>query len=379
MGKCNNDQNLQSLTLYPLFNPIKCPLMQRSHTFHTLTLNQLLKANNAYEKVTNLFDLYDLTADEESTWGLNSETAFQRNTIQCIMKNYKVIGSYFPKINPSITGFDREKERYKNVLSIFLDLTEIFFFIKVMQILLLATNVFQVFLGLLFILIKIGGYCCHGCCKNTKKHKQCLINEFYFTYCLDICVAFVGGYAFFTLHNFNLLMGLIFDTQCLDDNIKYVFGIYSQILGATADQNLQIFVIVLMKIALQVFSIIFSLCMIKCKINKKGCNRVCEESFAEQDDGGDEISEEELLKLDEEKAKTDRELGKFSCNFLEMRMMEGPKDGKNENKVNDKGSKEENEINVVGEQDEIEEIGDSNTHEMNNVEAIQIKSRGGEN
>jgi len=316
-GKCTEGEDFQFLPTYPLFNAIKCPLSQKSYTFHRLKFEDVLKNNGYYDTYIKYYDLFKLTIDLNHEWGLDSETAFHKNTLHCILNHYDKIKDQFVEIDITIDLDTQIKTKYKNILKMFINLDTTFQKVNIIQIYMLVSNCFIVMTELIIILIKLS--ITFAKIEEKLKVRKCIIVEKYLIYFADIANAVVGYYAFHELTGFNNILTAIFESGCLDDYVRYVLSNYSAALGNTADENIQIFIIVVLKIFIQFISIIFQAHADKCKVAEDSCCRLFMESFSFDDD-----SEEE--QEDDDKAKEEMEA---------LKEGEGESDGKNKDKVHE--------------------------------------------
>jgi hypothetical protein len=252
-GKCVDGTN-SLISSYTLIPETKCPFSQRYYSIHKQSMKDVLNNNDKYYDylATRLPLLTALNVDD-TKWSLDLEYPAFRNSLTCLM-------NYYDQQNPNKTDISG---KIGFVLQSFITLNKSDFFQNFVQICLLVLNILVVLIN--FIVVSYKSY---KIFKNptTAIIKNIMKCEKFFGFLLDVAIAILGGFAFFSLNVYKNYLSQITNTNCLDDFMLYKFNTYSDSLEATAEQNLQIFIIVIVKLLIIIVIVSHYSCSKKCKI-----------------------------------------------------------------------------------------------------------------
>ena len=118
----------------------------------------------------------------------------------------------------------------------------------------------------------------------------------------DLIIAFLGGFAFFTLYSYNDIIQQLTQSKCMDDYAKFKLNTYSNALQGAAEQNFQIFVIMLMKIGIIILSIVYYIIAEGCSSCSKVSNVIVANMNEGQSDEETELVEAKFNKKELHKA-----------------------------------------------------------------------------
>lgn len=265
-GRCATQLN--SLTInYPLlFENRECSKDGRFYTIDTMQVKEILNINgNYYDYLSQNLPLFNLSVTEDEIWNLDAKYAFYRNTLSCLMKNYddinreELLGAFY---SPEQLK-EYNKQKLKVILTTFVDMYENYSFQGNVQSAILGLNVLVVSINLFIIAYKILKY-------FHQKYawlNEIFENEVYITFTIDLSIAVLGGASYFILTNFTSYIDGILETTCVDSYMQYKLGIFSESLGGTSDENLQIFIFMLIKIFIILFSILYYFAAYSFKLN----------------------------------------------------------------------------------------------------------------
>jgi hypothetical protein len=262
-GKCVDGSHALDFS-YPIINDTECPIDQRYYNIEKENAKVILGRNN-YINTLIQYPLFNLTITDNNKWSIDSEYAFYRNTLTCLMKEYDNINEkteYFGKISSGYT-FDVQKQKIRNILTVFANFDTSFSYQNAIQILILFINSLIVFVNLVSIMSKILaiGFNCCNCIRIFVYYEKL------FSFFLDLCLAFLGAFSFFILYRYVNLVNILVDSDCVDNYVQYKFGLFANTLQDTAESNLQLFIIILIKIFFILFSIVYYITCKRCKLS----------------------------------------------------------------------------------------------------------------
>ena len=205
------------------------------------------------------------------------------------------------------TTFDTELEDSSNsILQVLTQLLYTFFSIdtyfnyqKGLQLFILVVNAVMVGFQVITIFIKI-------VTRNDLKEGRLSFwftkLEVYFTFILDVACAVIGAIAYVKIRHVLKLVKEMQSYSCSDDYSNSKYSAYTNALDGTGDLNLGILIVICFKLALALFTIIYYLIGLGCRIN---C-RLLRKTFFESISGGEEYSddyEKQVEKMEAEKEK----------------------------------------------------------------------------
>lgn len=293
-GQCVDGNN--SLTIdYNLIPRKRCPIRQDYFAADEKPLDDILNRNDKYYDLLSAnLKLFNYTNFNQNKMRLDIQYAFFRNTLTCLMNNYDGIKNQFFNNSTSNTTANQQelmKIQLTNVLQVFVNLDVYFTFQQIIQIIILALNCFVVFMNLVFIFIRFTNLCCS--CLGSGINVAYVI-ETYLSFTTDLIIAVLGGCSYFILSQFSDFLSNLFSTLCLDNYVQYQLGTYGDAIDNTGDENLQIFILMIIKVAILMFSCNVFCCTKGCKeIECKAIEYVIRENINE----GESPEEEQSLKL----------------------------------------------------------------------------------
>jgi hypothetical protein len=281
-GRCNTGENSMVID-YSLVDNINCALDQRYYTVSKLSLIDVLKTNNHYNDLSKISGLNKSLDLDNNKWNLDLKYGFYRNTLTCLMKNYDTLNknNYHPSLNQTLLGdFLYKQRKIGYILNSFLTFTTSFFFQENIQKSLLALNSVLVFINMLAVFYKIIRYCfvCFYCCDLL------LMAEKYLTFLFELSIGILGGFSYFILSSYQDYMDNLVDSGCVDNYVQYQIGIFSTSLSSTADQNFEIFLIILIKMFFILLSTIYYSCAKGGKLTCKEIKHIIKENIADGED-----------------------------------------------------------------------------------------------
>jgi hypothetical protein len=290
-GKCVDGENALDWN-YPIINDTACPIDQRFYNIDKESAKTILN-RNGYLETMMAYPLFNLTITDDKKWNFDAEYAFYRNTLTCLMKEYENINSktsYFGEITKTRT-FDIQKEKIVNMLQVFVKFDTSFQYQLTIQILILVVNAFIVLFNVISILSKIFamGFACCQCLRLFVYYEKLL------SFFLDITLAVLGAFSFFVLYQYVTLITTLIDSSCVDNYVQYKFGLFANELQSTAESNLQLFIIVLIKIFMIVFSIVYYITCKRCKLSCLKFWEIIMENINEGDDDNNILIDKKQL------------------------------------------------------------------------------------
>jgi hypothetical protein len=260
-GKCVSGENSLQ-TGYALIPEQKCPLDQRFFTSSKLDMQTVLNANDGYyDFLQGRLPLFDFFSSSDNKWTLDLEYAFYRNTISCLLSNYDTLFPDLVKnIDTTLPYKAQQKVKLSRILKSLITLNYSNLFLKFIQISILALNINVVVLNVAIILYKF---------LRMFFPKKIIIffeNEVYISFIMDLLIAILGGFSFFSMNYYQDKINLLLQQECADDFVKYTLTAYCDSMQGAAEQNLQIFVIMLFKLFILIFSILYYVFLDNCKM-----------------------------------------------------------------------------------------------------------------
>jgi hypothetical protein len=117
-------------------------------------------------------------------------------------------------------------------------------------------------------------------------------NEIYASFHLDLIISFLGGFSYFLLYHYIDVFNVLLKTNCIDERVRNKLNLYSDALQATSEASLQVFIIMILKLFLIIFSFFYYLISGKCNLSLKKILIVLKENLNE---GNDPDMENKLL------------------------------------------------------------------------------------
>lgn len=294
MGKCVDATSHISLD-YILLKQNKCVFKESYDSVHETSMNKLLDANDNYFQVLNTkLPLFSYEIEEDIPMKLQTQRAFFHTALTCLMKNYDQLGNYFGnKEKANEATFEAANDRVKGILTVFVRFESSFNTQKIIQLVNLILTAVGISLQFLFLIAR-----CFG---PKVFSKMCGISELIVEYLINIVVAVIGIYSYLTLKDYLGFVEKLVESVCIDNLTKYYFGVFAESLDETANSNLEIFLITLVKTSILVLSIIALLIARKGKVSMQEFMKVIVESVKlENEDNNDNEDEENKQRKEED-------------------------------------------------------------------------------
>jgi hypothetical protein len=278
-GMCVDGSN-SFQSSYALLPETNCPLSQRYYSVHKQNFKDVLNNNdNYYDFLASRLPLFNGVLDD-SKWSLDLEYPSFRDSLTCLMNYYD---NTYPNSNNSTT-YTRDKMTF--VLQSFITLNKSDFFQNFTQVCLLVLNILVVIINSSVLIYKSVRVF-----KNVPKTlKQIFKSELFVSFFIDCLIAALGAFAFFSLNVYKSYLNLITETNCLDDFMLYKFNTYSDSLEQTAEQNLQIFVIMMFKLLIVVAIVLHYSCSKKCRFKLKKLMKLLKDNLHDKTVGSTDSS-----------------------------------------------------------------------------------------
>lgn len=292
-GKCASGDN-SHYSDHPLLPKVECPIDQKYYSLSKLSLQDVLYNNNYLKEVMKIPGM-NKTLNSENRWSLDAQYGFHKFTLYCLMNNYDKVNS--KKIqalnNTSISDFTYKQKKIGYILEGFVQFSTEFQFQEHLQTTILAVNLTLVAGTVITVVYKI-----LSICFNCKFCHQLFSLEAYFTFSIEFILGALGGATYFLLGDYIDFLDSLVNSSCVDNYVQYKFGIFLSNLEDTSDRNLEVFLIVVLKILLIIFSMIYYSCSRK----KMTCGKVWE-IIKESINEGEGEDEEEKVDENEENIK----------------------------------------------------------------------------
>jgi hypothetical protein len=281
-GRCNTGED-SIIIDYSLVDNIDCALDQRYYTISKLSLVDLLKRNNHYNDLSKVIGFNKSLERDINKWNLDLKYGFYRNTLTCLMKQYDQLNknNYKQSLNKTLLGdYQYKKTKIGYILEAFITFTTSFLFQENIQKSLLALNSILVLINILAVFYKLFRYwfICFECCDLL------LMAEKYITFLLELSIGILGGFSYFILSSYQNYMDNLVDSGCVDNYVQYQIGMFSSSLSSTADQNFEIFLIILIKMFFILLSTIYYSCAKGERLNCKEIKHIIKENIADGED-----------------------------------------------------------------------------------------------
>lgn len=290
-GKCIDGDNSINFN-YPLINDKVCAIDQSYYTIFKSPVNTVLNANdNYFESINKNFPLFDFVVNDQTKFNLDISYAFYRESLRCFLEKFDTLNEKRPL--PGFTYVEStdtlviKRNKLKALLRSFVQFDSSYEFQNYIQLAILIVNCFIVGINVMVISAKIIIYSC-SCCSWFSPFIVC---EKYLCFFLDLGLAVLGGVSYFILIDYVDVIDNMLDQNCVDNYVQYKFGVFSDNLEATAEANLQLFIIMIIKIFMIVFTILYYISCSKCNIECKRFGEIVAEGI---NDGDDDILIKEI-------------------------------------------------------------------------------------
>lgn len=359
-GICSNGEN-NTLTLVSLLETNDCSIESRNFITQTEEIDVVLNHNNIYSAYNTTIPQFDLRLTNQDKISFGLKYAMYRDTISCLIKSLDFttfwdIGNYdVDKLN--------NKQKVSLTVYIFVSMGNVFDTQNAIQLYLLIINISVVGINVLVIIFRV----VKSFIKNAYFGHSCLYYEVYFSFIIDIASAIVGGISYFYLENIVNYVNNILDTNCMGNYESYKLDSYANDLYDTADQNLQIFVLMVIKILLITINILYYASVKKCRMTCSKFGHLIYENIHEGDEDDTPLNDREIEeKKDEEEKETIKK--------KESKINEGGMDKESEDKENDENEYEDNKDNI----DIVGNVGNaSNANKAEKKDIIKESERSG--
>lgn len=346
-GKCNNDLQNQ-FTSYSIFNNYECSRESRNiianrfkikevlnTTYHKDLVkcksfkkdnanpnsyickgeekdlsnpNEILNYDENLEKTTYYNQNFKINLDESlfenkitdhDTFSIELDYSLFRDTPTCLLKKLS-FDNYIAAQNKKNDIYTAQsiKKDLKYALYVFINMDYIFNFQSSLQLYLLIVNCSIVGVNTIVIILSS----IRLAKKNAKLFASILYYEVYVSFFVDVVSGVVGAYSYFKYVNVVSLCDELVSTGCLGNYEEYKLTVYANDLDDVLIENLQIFLIMLIKIFLITVNILVYIGVKKCKITFNKFIKIVYENLHEGDEDDAPESKEEIL--EEEKKNT---------------------------------------------------------------------------
>jgi len=227
---------------------------------------------------------------------LDIEYAFYRNSLSCLIEKYDDLNrNYFFQNTKNKEEAEKAKYNYQqlkiqNLITTFIMFKYSFEFRGCIQNTILGINSFTVLVNVMTILYK---FIFHF--KDNRINKVFSF-EIYLSFFLDVIVAILGGFSYFILDSYINFLTDIVESGCVDNYVQYKFGVFSASLDGTSTQNLQIFLVMIIKIFIIVVYILYFLCANEGKSKCKDISKIIKENINEGETDNDDSELKKMLK-----------------------------------------------------------------------------------
>lgn len=289
-GRCSNGFD-NSLSLYSLVSSVDCSLENRYYDTQKLPVDYVLNNNdNYYDYLNETYPLLSTRLTPKTSVGFGLEYSFYRDTISCLMDSTLDFNTFFGAQTQHVDQLMMNRENIRRILFTFVSMHTYFQFQEGLQIFLLSINCLSVLVNVCVILFRT-----FKIFMDDKYYgHRCLYFEVYFSFLLDLFSAIVGATSFFILNTVVNFVNDLLNTSCLGDYTQWKLDAYGNDLYDTAEQNLQIFVIMLLKLLIILISILYYYSMKECKVTCKELGNVVYDTIHEGDDKDSPMNEDEV-------------------------------------------------------------------------------------
>lgn len=287
-GVCNNGKQ-NTLTLVNLLNTTECSIESRNiitikkPLYDTISENRI---NYYYNETIPFFDSM-LTSDD--TAGLELKYAMYRDVITCLYKKVDA-NSFFNKKTYNLDSL-KIKEMISISVYVFINMKNVFNIQNAIQTYLLIVNVIIVSFNVCMVIFRV----VKVCIRDKHYGHKCVYLEVYFSFILDLVNAIVGAASYFTLNEVVNYTNYIIDTGCMGNYEGAKLDAYAGDLFSTADQNFQMFLVMVMKLTLILINIFYYIIVKKCKISCSRLLKLIYENIHEGDEEDAPESSEEIM------------------------------------------------------------------------------------
>lgn len=288
-GKCVSGEN-SFFSDNPLFEKVECPIDQKYYSISKLTLQEVLSNNNYLNEVLKVPGI-SKTLTNDNKWSLDAQYGFNKFTLTCLLNNYDKLNSNdLQSLNDTqLSDFDYKQKKIGYILKGFIQFTTEFDFQEHLQRTILGINVTLVFGTVITVIYKI-----FSLCFNCKCCHGLFSLEIYFSFSIEFILGTLGAVSYFILGDFIDFLDSLLTSNCVDNYVQYKFGVFHENLEGTSDRNLEVFLIVVLKISLILVSIVYY----SCSLDKITCKHVID--IIKEGIGEGEGEEEEELEHDHE-------------------------------------------------------------------------------
>lgn len=266
---------------YTLMDSTNCARDQRFHVLEKQDLAVTLNNNgNYWDYLVKKLPLLNNTKQDNFKWDLDVEYSIYRYTLSCLLENYdklNINNTVFLNDTSVDSNYNYKRLKMRNILSAFVMYDDKYSFQENIQIAILALNCAAVFLNVFVIIFKLCKFFCNCC--------EVFIGDWdvYVAFLIDLSTAVLGGTSFYIIDNYLSFIDNLISSNCSDPYINYKMGTFSDNLQATSDQNLQIFLIMLFKMFIMIFSVLYYLFATHFNVTCKQFNQIIKDNINEGD------------------------------------------------------------------------------------------------
>jgi hypothetical protein len=234
--------------------------------------------------------MFQSMLNNDDTVGLGLKYAMYRDTLTCLYK--KLNGTTFFKSSEYDLNALTIKEKIAISVYLFINMDDVFLIQDYIQTYLLSVNCVIVVFNVCMVIFRI----VRVCLGHKNFGRKCVYLEVYFSFFLDLVNAVVGAISYFSLNEVVTYTNTVLDTGCMGNYEGAKLDAYAGDLFSTADQNFQMFLVMVMKLLLIVINIFYYIIVKKCKIT---CSRLAKLIYENIQEGDDENSSEGNIALED--------------------------------------------------------------------------------
>lgn len=301
-NSCSSSTLTQSVN-FPLIQNVPCSKAQTSDSLsYDSAVNILNYNDNFYSSLKLQIPFISSRIENGLSFVLESSHAFYRKSISCYIQ-MQDIDSLFKGVDVTVLN-DSANDlvvKLSNILFSFFSIQDYFDFQRSCQLFILIANTILLGVHLASIIIQLVSI---KYCGENKIIWKILKYEVYGTFMIDLTSAIVSGYAYFSILGILSIIKQMTDLKCNDDYSNTKYAAYTGALQGTADKSFEVFLVILFKVALVIFSTTYHICLYRSKLSEKIIQKVIFESISEGDsyeeDFDEVLSKKEANKLEME-------------------------------------------------------------------------------
>lgn len=282
-ASCNSGGS-KGLDYGGITNNFPCSVSQVTEELDSEGFENILNSNGGLfdEYSKDIPDFKYRTSLSDIAISLESKHVFYRASISCLMRKANATADLLDTFN---TDLDNTSNTFLKKLSTitfaFVSIQDYFSFQKYLQQFVLYINAIILGVAFLAITIKIISIVIG---KESYFVWITLKIWIYFSFAIDLISGIVGGAAYFIINDVLQKIKVMSEAQCIDDYSNSNYAVYTNSLQGTANLNLQIFIFIIFKFALILFTCFYYCLALRCKLEKTMVAKIFFESIADGDE-----------------------------------------------------------------------------------------------